>query len=63
MIAIKDIKMPSCCDKCFAFDSYGDYPLCRITNDQRGYNFNSRNERMDSCPLVESIIEKMIVIN
>jgi hypothetical protein len=62
MIAIKDIEMPSCCDECFALDDNSDYPMCRITHDQRGYTFNALNKRMDSCPLVESLVDKIVVI-
>lgn len=53
-ILIKGIeKMPIVCDDCWALDEYGDYPVCRITQEQRGYNFNVREYRMDDCPLVE----------
>ena len=48
-----DIPMPKCCDECFALDEYGDYPFCRITQDQRGYNFRTREQRMPSCPMKE----------
>lgn len=45
--------MPKNCDACWALDDYGDYPRCRITEEQRGYNFTVRERRMDNCPLVE----------
>ena len=48
-----DIKMPKCCEECFALDDMGDYPFCLISHDQRGYTFNTRKYRMDSCPLKE----------
>ena len=48
-----DMKMPSCCDDCFALDEHGDYPYCLISRDQRGYNFDIRAKRMPSCPLKE----------
>lgn len=51
-VLIKDMEMPSCCDDCWALDEYGDYPVCRITEEQRGYNFRIREKRMDKCPLV-----------
>ena len=51
-ILIKNIEMPKCCDKCWALDDYGDYPVCRITEEQRGYDFPIREKRMDKCPLV-----------
>ena len=40
------------CDECWALDDNYDYPRCRITDEQRGYNFNCRERRMDRCPLV-----------
>lgn len=45
--------MPTCCDECFALDDNGDYPICRITQEQRGYTFNIRTRKMDKCPLKE----------
>ena len=49
--AILVIDMPSCCEECFALDFHGDYPRCMITDEQRGYNFNTRTQRMPHCPL------------
>ena len=49
--AILMIDMPSCCDECFALDDNGDYPFCIITQEQRGYNFRTREQKMDRCPL------------
>ena len=46
-----DMQMPKCCDECFALDDHGDYPYCLISQDQRGYTFNVRENRMPSCPL------------
>jgi len=51
-ILIKGMEMPTSCDNCWALDDYGDYPRCRITEEQRGYNFPIREKRMDKCPLV-----------
>ena len=51
-ILIKGMEMPTSCDNCWALDDYGDYPRCRITEEQRGYNFRIREKRMDKCPLV-----------
>lgn len=51
-VLIRGMKMPSCCDDCWALDEYGDYPVCRITEEQRGYYFRIREERMDRCPLI-----------
>lgn len=50
MIAI-DMEMPKCCDECFALDDHGDYPFCLISQDQRGYTFNTKEKRMPTCPL------------
>ena len=49
--AILIIDMPNCCDECFALDDNGDYPVCLITQEQRGYTFRTREQKMDSCPL------------
>lgn len=49
--AILMIDMPSCCDECFALDDNGDYPVCLITQEQRGYTFRIREQKMDRCPL------------
>lgn len=51
-VLIKGMKMPSCCDDCWALDDFGEYPVCRITGEQRGYNFRTREKRMNACPLV-----------
>lgn len=50
-IVIKGMEMPTSCSVCWALDDYGDYPRCRITEEQRGYNFPIREKRMDKCPL------------
>lgn len=52
-IYIKSMEMPECCDECFALDDNGDYPLCLVTGEQRGYTFRVRELRMPRCPLVE----------
>lgn len=49
--AILMIDMPSCCDECFALDDNSDYPVCLITQEQRGYTFRTREQKMDRCPL------------
>lgn len=54
-----DMKMPSCCDDCFALDFSGDYPCCIISEECRGYGFNVYENRMPSCPLKEQ--ERTIV--
>ena len=52
-LLIKGMEMPMVCDDCWALDEYGDYPRCRITEEQRGYNFRIREQRMEHCPLIE----------
>lgn len=52
-VMIKGIKLPTCCDGCFALDDSGDYPYCLISHDQRGYTFRADKRRMPSCPLGE----------
>lgn len=49
--AILVIDMPNCCDECFALEDNGDYPMCLITQEQRGYTFRTRESKMDKCPL------------
>ena len=51
-ILITGMEMPTSCDMCWALDDCGDYPRCRITDEQRGYNFPVREKRMDECPLI-----------
>lgn len=51
--AILVMDMPTCCDECFALDDNGDYPMCHITQEQRGYTFNTRARKMDKCPFKE----------
>ena len=46
------MKMPESCDMCPCLDDYGDYPRCRISGEQRGYNFPIREKRMPNCPIV-----------
>ena len=49
-----DMDMPKCCYKCFALDDSGDSSVCMITQESRGYRFKVREQRMDTCPLVEN---------
>ena len=51
-VLIKGMEMPKSCDMCWALDDFGDYPRCRITEEQRGYNFPVREQRMGKCHLV-----------
>jgi hypothetical protein len=43
---------PQSCDVCPCLDDYGDYPRCRISGEQRGYNFPIREKRMPNCPII-----------
>lgn len=52
-IYIKGMKKPDCCYFCWALDDDGDYPRCRITDECRGFTFNTRDRVMDKCPLIE----------
>ena len=53
-VIINNMQMPSCCNECPMLDDNGDYPFCILTRDQRGYNFDTRSKRMDSCPLEDA---------
>ena len=46
------MEMPKNCDACPCLDDYGDYPRCRISGEQRGYNFPIREKRMPNCPII-----------
>lgn len=53
-VIIKGMEMRSACGgetDCFALDESGDYPMCRITGETRGYTFPVRERRMNNCPL------------
>ena len=52
-VLIKGMEMPKSCAECWALDDYGDYPVCRITQEQRGYTFRTMEQRMARCPLIE----------
>ena len=52
-VLIKSTEFPKNCAECWALDEYGDYPVCRITKEQRGYTFRTREQRMERCPLFE----------
>ena len=54
---IINMKMPKCCDECPMLDDNGDYPTCRITEESRGYNFNTREKRMDRCPIKSELVQ------
>ena len=57
MMLIIDMKMPKCCDECPMLDDNGDYPTCRITEESRGYTFNTREKRMDRCPIKGELVQ------
>lgn len=46
------MEMPESCDRCPCLDDYGDYPRCRISGEQRGYNFPIHEKRMPNCPII-----------
>lgn len=46
-----NMQMPECCDACPMLNDDGDYPMCRVTNTSRGYDFPTMEKRMDDCPL------------
>jgi len=46
------MEMPESCDMCPCLDDYGDYPRCRISEEQRGYNFPIHEKRMENCPIL-----------
>lgn len=46
------MEMPESCYVCPCLDDYGDYPRCRISEEQRGYNFPIRKKRMPNCPII-----------
>lgn len=52
------MEIPGSCDCCPCLDDYGDYPRCRISGEQRGYNFDVRNNRMPNCPILAVLPEK-----
>ena len=52
------MEMPGCCWGCPCIDDYGDYPRCRISNEQRGYNFQIHEKRMPRCPIMQPLPER-----
>lgn len=46
------MEMPKSCWDCPCLDDYGDYPMCEISNEQRGYNFPIHEKRMPNCPII-----------
>ena len=45
------MEMPENCGACPCLDDYSDYPRCRISGEQRGYNFPICEKRMPNCPV------------
>ena len=60
-ICIKNIKIPKKCLECFALDDNGDYPKCLITGEQKGYNFNIFEDKMEKCPIIELPLSTMLL--
>ena len=56
--AILEIDMPNSCSACKFLDDTGDYPKCIVTNEVRGYNFKTFENKMDKCPLKISVKEE-----
>lgn len=46
------MEMPKNCWDCPCLDDYGDYPMCEISGEQRGYNFPIHEKRMPNCPII-----------
>lgn len=49
--AVLVIDMPDTCANCKFLDDNYDYPECIVTGETRGYKFNTRDKKMDKCPL------------
>ena len=60
--AILVLDMPNTCSECLFLDDNGDYPFCTVTGETRGYNFRTRELKMDKCPLRE-LPEDSVVIS
>ena len=57
MSVVVRMEMPGCCWDCPCLDDCGDYPRCRISNEQRGYNFPIHEKRMPRCPITQPLPE------
>lgn len=54
MSVLIHMDMPRNCGECWALDEWwGDYPLCLITQEQGGFKFPKKEQRMRDCQLVE----------
>ena len=51
---------PPNCGDCFALDESGDYPMCRITGEIRGYDFDVDFRKMDKCPIKD--VDAVVVV-
>lgn len=51
------MEMPKICYVCPCLDDYGDYPRCRLSEEQRGYNFPIHEKRMPNCPIIAVLPE------
>lgn len=54
-IYIPNVEKPKRCDDCWALDDKYDYPMCLITQEQRGYNFNTMTQIMDKCLIIDLV--------
>jgi len=54
-IYIPNTEKPKRCDDCWALDDKYDYPMCLITQEQRGYNFNTMTQIMDKCLIIDIV--------
>ena len=53
-----DCSVPTCCDECPFLDDSGDYPYCRVLQQNRGYTFATMKKRFPNCPLKQMEMEK-----
>jgi len=47
-----NMQMPESCGTCKFMDDSGDYPLCRVLLQSRGYRFDVFTKRFPNCPLM-----------
>lgn len=52
-LLIKDMEMPHGCENCPLLDPNAVRPRCLANMEQQGYSFNTKEERMPTCPLSE----------
>ena len=54
---IIDMPMPWACNACPMLDERGDYPMCCITGETRGYDFDIFHKRMNRCPIKSELLK------